>query len=386
MRRLFGIVLALLFALPASAQYIIATHGPVNYVGTPGVVPSQASAQGFNTLTFQTTTFSATNVDVTDGCRAAMDAATSTVIPCAKQFYPYRASGANPLTGNGTGGSCLPNLQFVSGAMSLRGCTTGPNGQIATAVPNAGQSDWHGTAFFQGYFEATMTWPSGNYNNTCTAGSTTATCGWIAFWAQPLQFSFLFNGTPGSARWFGQGANYANTLEDDFFEWSGTDATHYMGSALHGAYGTYNVTCPPNYCRTNSAMTRMTTTGFNPATQHKYGWLWVAATASTAGSVSYYIDDVVQPGSQQWDQFQNTGVAPYIPGNMSASPYSCPVGTKCTPTWTFGMHDLYRYVPIFGTGIGGAQISGGGTGPNPWPMNIYSFKVWQVDASQNLTN
>jgi hypothetical protein len=88
---------------------------------------------------------------------------------------------------------------------------------------------------------------------------------------------------------------------------------------------------------------------------HTYGFLWVAATASTEGIISAYFDGVLVGATRNWTQY--TDQAP------------TPVGK----TWAFGRLDQQHMFFILGAGVGE-------------PMTVKSVNVWQKNASSNMTN
>ena len=272
-------------------------------------------------------------------------------------------SGANPDPG---GSNCLVNLVFPGdGSLDLEGCNTGPNGEIVTAVPNSGSSNYRGTAFGGGmYVELTAQMPSGDW---------TGTTGWPALWFQPLESALEFNAPGNPAHWAGEAAtNYYHLLENDAMEMDGTSSSgHWIASALHEGWGIYNSTCTPAYCKTSGGVT-WATTNWTPTTTHKYAMQYVPATGSTSGHVSYYLDGTLQgsQGSLTWSQFQNTGLSPYIPSNM---PANNTIGAS-SPAWLYGVMDTYHYVMILGTGTGAK------------PFKIIAVNVWQTSSGGNVSN
>lgn len=409
-KALAGLALGLMGYTAVPATYIVPTQVPMTYTNPSApVAPSPAALVGFTTLTFSSPSFSATNVDTTDACNPSQ----TSHVPCTKQWYLYHNSGANPAAGNGAGGSCLPNITFNSGVLVLLGCTTGPNGEITTAVPLNNGADWAGTGFGCGaYFEwtAVMSDSIASGNNACTSSASTCSGGWQALWSQPIEFSYTY--ASGSAyTWPGQGATYRLSLEDDAFELTQTGSNPY-GSALHMLYGISGSTCTGTNCQLSSSITRGVTSGYVSSNSYTYGELWVPATASTKGYVKYFRGTPSVYGSeaqqssitQSWDQFISQAPTSMPAGalgagnafatscsalNGSGNSGNC-VGVRTgagqgvgNPTWVYGVHDLLHYAPIMGTGTGNV-INGGSNAPPV--LNISNFAVWQGTGACNITN
>jgi hypothetical protein len=220
------------------------------------------------------------------------------------------------------------------------------NGQLVTAVPYAATNTFAGNAFGGGaYFEAEMKFDP----QTVQA----ATQGWPAFWALSIEG----NGY-GSTQWPGQSAGYVHSVETDFFEkmrYSPQTPAGYGGS-LHDWYGIYKQTCSKGFCEETSS------TGYRPVpagtdfTQfHRYGFLWVPATASSAGYAKFYIDDQQLGPAQNWQLYTNQ------PPPAADQP------------WAFGVLDQRHQFLILGTG------------PSQ-PLTVRAVNVWQRAAASNLAH
>jgi hypothetical protein len=165
-------------------------------------------------------------------------------------------------------------------------------------------------------------------------------------------------GLPGQ-QWPGQMAGYSHFIEPDFMEKEDTNSIDY-GGAIHDWYGVYEQTCSGQvYCNVFPAFNvanRVLPAATNFNQYHRYGLLWVPATATTKGSITYYFD-----GAQ---------VGPTI--NYTQLTTQAPVPTASTP-WTYGIIDQQHLVLVLGTG------------PST-PMQVQSVTVWQASAAANMHN
>jgi len=288
-------------------------------------VPPQAAAAGYNTKTF-TSTFSKQALDLDNTEQPGFD------------WYPWHFFG-----------QALPEAKSV--ALNADGSivigAAGLFSSFATAAPTRTASRWVGLAFGGGaYFEATLKFDP---ENTAKGKPND----WPAFWSMSIEHLADLNGQ----QWPGQPAAYVHFIEPDFFEydvWSFRPRNYY-GGAIHESYGIYRTTCAPeNFC---SVSNPRFTIAAPPETDyrkfHKFGFLWVPATASTQGYAQYYFDGVATSDRVMWDRY--TDQAP-------------PAGRA---PWTFGIIDQQHLVIILETG---AQQ----------PMTVASVAVWQSSAVQNL--
>lgn len=91
---------------------------------------------------------------------------------------------------------------------------------------------------------------------------------------------------------------------------------------------------------------------------HDYGVLWIPATGSTNGSITYYLDGVATSSSVYWTQYVGSATSP-PPGLFSVAP------------WTFGVTDTLHWVLDIGTG-------------NSQPMNVRNIQIWQANTAGNI--
>jgi len=269
--------------------------------------------------------------------------------------------------------------------------------EIATAVAYGanqstnGYENFSGTAFGgSGYYiEMIYKQPPPSAFLCPSSSPACSTGGWPVTLSYTLEGSVIFAkrscSLPGFSSnapcvgWPGTGATYGrdfnHQLEADWFE------NHFgeIAPALHESFGIYNATCRPQYCQQNTSMPPHSVSTLDFTRYHKYGVLWIAATATTGGSMSFYIDDVQQPGNVKWSQqFQNTGLAPFIPSNLPNFCNGVEGSTSCAPpSWTFGVHDILHHVPVMGTGV----LTSGASSV----MQVQTVNVWQANASGNVT-
>jgi len=202
----------------------------------------------------------------------------------------------------------------------------GPNNTFAGVAFNGG-----------GYFEIVMSianpirgWCDPSKDPTCK--------GWPAWWG---------NGIHGAFSDVPEISNGQN-IEYDAAEFLLASNRAYSAGLIHwhagqtyteqnAGYGTSNVTLP--------AANKF-------AAKHKYGWLWVPATATTKGYIKNYFDDALVGNTYTWDRY----------GGGSE-----PNGSGCS----FGsIIDIQHHRLMLGTG------------PEN-PMTVYSVTVWQKDDSKN---
>jgi hypothetical protein len=178
---------------------------------------------------------------------------------------------------------------------------------------------------------------------------------WPAWWTMSIEHLV---GTSGQ-QWTGQASGYSHFIEPDIMEADTLTFAHSYGGDTHDWYGVWNSAACPNYCGADLPFTTVlrtvpATTNFN--TYHRYGLLWIPATATTKGSLTYYFDGVQVGPTTSYSQFTT----------------QAPVPTSSTP-WTFGIIDKHHLVLILGTGAS-------------TPMKVQSVVVWQASAANNMHN
>ena len=250
---------------------------------------------------------------------------------------------------------CYPPVDraAVSQAEGEQGVVLGDsrraNYGIATAAPAKDSAGWVGVAFGGGaYIEAQLRFDP-------AASRDAPQKGWPAFWGMAIEHLAAL---PGE-QWPGQPQGYQRFNEVDIFEY---DLTRFglpeagYGSALHDWYGRYQHTCATGYCHHSTAMpdVRMKpppATDFNRF--HKYGFLWIPATAHTPGRAQFFFDGKLIGKPASWDHL--TDRIPELEMRSAG----------------FSVLDRNHLVLILGSGR--AQ-----------PMTVRAVDVWQTSDAANL--
>jgi hypothetical protein len=236
--------------------------------------PAQASAVGYNTLTFN----SVTNVDTTGTYASGFD------------WYPYNFFG----TSSNLSTIVAPNSE---GGITDNGDTIGPGGGVATACDKGGGT-FHGVAFGGGaYFEASLHFDpaqvtAGNYN-----------VGWPAFWSMAIEHLVGMS----AQHWSGQATGYNHFIECDFLEYIHSVYTAYGANTYAGTMRDWSGISLTTF---DSDNLRTTPAGTDFRQYHKVGFLWVPATVSTLGYAKFYFDDAQVGPTQSWAQYDATKPPP----------------------------------------------------------------------------
>lgn len=265
---------------------------------------------------------------------AAVDYTTQTLGPAVTM-------GSNWYNFNFYGRSGVGGTQNSDGSVSIPG--TGA-AAICTAIQDATKPNrWAGTAFGGGgYFEGTFSF---------TGADDSSLSVWPAFWANDIE-NMSQNAVTALTQWPGQPTGYGNWVETDFFEYDHHSAGQY-GIQIHDWYGDYgsqgNVTAFDPGVNVPA--------GFDWSTPHKYGFLWVPATANTMGYAEMFLDDVQVGPTVHWDQYHPASPSPPPPVNGSTA---------------VSILDTRHLAMIFDTGTHN-------------PMTVYAVSVWQASSADNIT-
>ena len=204
---------------------------------------------------------------------------------------------------------------------------------------------WRGLAFGGGaYFEAVL-----HFSN---ADNSALTPNWPAFWGSDIE-NMSQNAVTDLTQWAGQPQGFGDWIETDFFEYDRQNVGEY-GIQIHNWYG-YHDHASVQDVRSYSSAPIKVAAGFNWADAHKYGYLWVPATATTQGYAMGFIDDVQMGPTIYWNQY-----------DPQAPPSPLP-GTTAVSVW-----DSRHMILILETG------------PHN-PMTIETVTVWQASDKDNLT-
>jgi hypothetical protein len=293
--------------------------------GSSTVVPAAAASAGYRMETFVTNSnFTRNTVDM--GLTKASGF----------QWYFFNFFYLTP-------SSSLAQLN-TNGSITIHALPNNYGNYIASATQIPTAPYFRGTAFGGGgYFEATLSYNQSQVNMAN---------GWPAWWTMAIEHLAGLS----SAQWPGQATGYDHFIEPDIFEADTGSAASY-GGAIHDWWGAWGVQPCPQYCNIFpawSTVQRITPTGTNPMQMHRYGLLWVPATATTPGSYTYYFDGVQIGKKVTFTKYTNQP----------------PVPTATTP-WTYGIVDKQHLVLILSVG-------------STSPMTVQNVQVWQASTANNL--
>jgi hypothetical protein len=213
----------------------------------------------------------------------------------------------------------------VDGSMTLNGDPTGPSGQLAT-ISALGGGQHVGTTFVNGaYIEGIIRFDS---NGSSVNGVP-------AFWSMSAEHLAQ---DPDGEQWPGQPQGYVHFCEAEFLEYIQVAGPNSYVGVIHDWYGQNSLT------NVISSFTRVVPIGTNFNVYHRYGFLWVPATAKTIGYAKWFFDDVQVGDTVTWTQLTNQ------------TPANFPL---------FAIIDNRNLTMILGTGTG-------------WPITVQSVYVWQA--------
>jgi hypothetical protein len=288
--------------------------------------PAFAAAVGYTHNTFSST-FDSSQVDIKNTTNSGY------------KWYISRIAGAGvtPLAGI---------ILNSDGSITLENNGGGFNDGIqSVGIVKGG---WVGTVFGGGgYFEAILKFDPQTVTNVAK--------GFPAWWSIAIEHE-----DKNLNQWPGQAKGYAHYAEPDFFEWNidgmeGVPPKTYNGSMIDWS-GIFTPETGYPVRKLTPWKTKFNTTpsatDFNQ--YHKFGWLWVPATATTKGYAQYYFDDQPSTDRVSWTQFT----------------HQAPTPAKQMDPWTFGILDQQQLVLILGSGATGA-------------MTVQSVNVWQKSDRSN---
>lgn len=299
------------------SQVIVANSQPT---------PAPAVAASYNQLVLDIEAFSTTNVDM--GC----------TYTAGFLIYGYNFSNACTMT----------NVSFNSdGSMNVGLGGNNFNATLGSAGKITGSTPYRGTLYGGGgYFEATLSW------NACT----TFVNGWEAWWL------FSYEGIGGispNVLWPGaiQGTTpgYTHYAEPDIMEDFCTKFG-YTANQFNSTIIDWGNTPPVSLGSVATTTTVASTSVL--AANHKYGALWVPATTTKQGSISYYFDGTLINTTyytQLTTANQPPPVSPWIYGSVDGNP-----GYPSHFVLQFGSGDV--------------------------PLRVQNLHVWQRDTSGDLTH
>jgi hypothetical protein len=281
-------------------------------------IPLAAANAGYTVNTFISNSFSTANVDMGKTYASGF------------QWYAYNFFYTTPTVANVTLNSDGSMTVGLGGASY-----SAPT--MMTAGSKSASPYYTGTAFGGGaYIEASL-----KFN----AQSLPTNAEWPAFWASGLE---AYTGS----QWSGQATGYEHFIEVDimeYFEGEFSQPLTGFASNLHDWYG-------PNGSLSNYdvSFNGSETQAFFSA-YHKYGVLWIPATSTASGSLTFYIDGT-QIGKQTYTQFTTQSPPP----------------STSTP-WAFGVIDGQHLVLQFDSN-------------NTYPITVQSVNVWQSTNAYDMSN
>lgn len=289
--------------------------------------PAPAAAAGYRVETFSTNgTFNTRTVD------------TNLTFASGYQWYLFNFYGSKP----------VPALVTLNNDGSATVSSFGNNeATMASAAQISAAPYFRGTAFGGGaYFEATLAFDAQAVN---------LSKGWPAWWTVAVED---IDGSHGD-QWPGQPAGFDNFAEPDIFEYDqGVNYPNAYFGSMHEWYGVWNRTCTA-YCEVSSpyaAGVRIVPANTNFSAYHRYGLLWIPATATKKGSLTYYFDGVQVGQPFTYSRFTNQAPPP-----------------NANTPWAFGVIDNQHLVLILGSGAS-------------TPLQVQAVTVWQASAARNLRN
>lgn len=287
--------------------------------------PPQAVAAGFTIRTFSST-FRTDEVDMAKSLASGF------------RWYPYQFFG---------GLTKLGSISLNSGCgVTLFGDRTGPNGELATAAPTETSGRFVGTAFGGGgYFEATLKFNPQDVIDTKFDG-------WPSWWSMAIEHMVGLD----TKQWPDQQDGYEHFIEADFFEYdlenyAGRGELNYFGGALHDWFGLSG----GQYSQaplSSRVFVREVPADTDFTQYHRYGFLWVPATATRDGYAEHYFDGRRVGRRIAWRQYTDQAPPP-------------------APPRMFSIIDRNHLVLILGTG------------PNQ-AMTVQSVNVWQASDTANM--
>jgi hypothetical protein len=295
-------------------------------LGESSNAPPQAVAAHYTVRTFSST-FSADQVDIANTSKSGL------------KWYPFHFFGAS---------AKLSSIGLNSDqSVTLLGDTTGPGGELATASWTGRAGEFVGIAFGGGgYFEATLKFDpedvkKNNFN------------GWPSWWSMAIEHMAVLD----TRQWPEQQKGYEHFIEADFFEYDLKDYVsrgklNYFGGTLNEWFGIfsggrYSLVGLPHWVVVREVPFNTDFTQY-----HRYGFLWVPATATQDGYAEYYFDGQQVGRRVAWAQYTGEKPPPRQP-------------------WIFSIIDHNHLVLILGTGLNE-------------PMTVQSVNVWQASEQYNM--
>jgi hypothetical protein len=326
---------AALIAAPALLLALATFGQPTPIARRSTDVPPQAATAGYKTLTFSTGPFTTANVDQNQTYGHGF------------QWYFWNLDDVSSSSSWGR----------INGDGSFTATNGNYNGTITSAAHAASSPNFVGTAFGGGaYFEAELAFDKDQVD---------VAHGWPAWWTLSLEHT-LSTSAPFRDQWPGAPANYEHFGEWDLFEYvNGQNRPMTYNGTVHDWSGVFGKTCAPGECDfATNGNSCLVPWGTDFKQFHRYGGLWIPATDTTPGSLTYFFDDRKICSA--------TTYAKYVSDGSIQPP------AKRSSRWLYGILDVQHLVLAIGSGLdNGGQVA---------PLTVRSVKVWQANTSGNLSN
>ena len=215
---------------------------------------------------------------------------------------------------------------------------------LCTAAADASQpKGWRGIAFGGGFYvEARLSFrgtPPGDIPS-----------GWPAFYANDIET--MSGGYASVIQWRGQPSGYDDSVAIDVMDARIASPNEYA-AGCHSWYGHYDSSTQEDVLSSiNASIGAATFSSIN-----KYGALWIPATSSKRGSLSFFFNDMPVGDAITWDAYDPMLPPPPVMGTSACS-----------------IIDTRHMAFIFGVS-------------NPiLPMTVQGLTVWQATGANNLTH
>jgi hypothetical protein len=281
---------------PASGGPHVPGDPSIGVVPPVAGVPAQAAAAGYNTLT----------------------------------FGPKIELGKNWLAATG---------QWTTNPDGSVTCMGTPGYGYNALTATLGSGSWRGVCFGKGgYYEATF-----KYTGPPPFGVPVP-----SFWANDIENQLQNSYGTGESQWPGQPKGYVDSIEWDIVEVNNGAGS--MGFTVHSWFGFQSAIQDTMAISDGSPAN-----GLGDQTQyHRYGGLWVPATASSKGYIQHYFDDRPVGNRIEWNQYNPALPPPPREGRNAFS--------------RIDVSHMYFII---------------GTGPNN-PTTYEGVRIWQRDRSGNI--
>ena len=363
----------------------------------PVTIPAPAVAAGYRTQTVNMATFSTANVDAGQTYASGFGLyllnwfgfppGTATFNGDGTVTLAANPAGEGPLTtmaalgsspyfvGTAFGGGFYARARFKLNSTAVNIANGWPawwgfSAEHVIAAAGGASDDWPGTS---GTFTGSISGTALSVGTPPASG--TIVVGAIITGSGVTSNTFIESGTSpnfvvNNSQSVGSRAlafgGFEHFGENDFFEYFGTgfgDNANDFASTLHDWSGGFNTSVSEGYANNIFSSQYSAPGQASFLAYHDYDCLYIPATASSPGSVSIYLDGVLQGSAVTWSQLT----------------------TQLPPSDFTGWPQLYGVLDQNGTGNPShlALVIGGSSDA---PLQLAALQVWQASAVNNLTN